>query len=82
MYDVFKVKEHKLLEEIFDMIDIQKNGFVEVHEIISGIVFLLRAPLEHKFALFFEVQIAVNRTGIVPREKLEILVKDALTLFR
>ena len=74
MFDVFKVKEHKLLDEIFQMIDIDQNGYAEIHEIIAGIVFLLRAPLEHKFALFFEVKIAINKKGIVPRKMLNKLI--------
>ena len=74
MFDVFKVQDHKLLDEIFQMIDTNNNGFAEIYEIISNIVFMLRAPLEHKFALFFEVQIAFNKNRVVPRTTLVKLV--------
>jgi hypothetical protein len=43
-------------------------------------VFLLRAPLKEKFALFFEVYINVTKEKVVPRKILGDIVRKTLSL--
>ena len=62
------------------MVDIKKNNSVEIQQFIQEMVFLLRAPLKEKFALFFEVYINVTKEKVVPRKILGDIVRKTLSL--
>ncbi len=68
MSDVFKIKDPVLLQDIFLLVDKNKNLFVEMSEFIGEIVFYLKEKFELKFALFFEVCMCLDEEHIMPRE--------------
>jgi hypothetical protein len=82
MSDVFKIRNPAFLEELFALIDKNKNKFVEIQEFIGGLVFFFSGPFEIKFALFCEVLIKMDKELILPKQSLEKLLMDALTHFK
>ena len=67
MIDVFKTKDPNLLQQIFLLADSNKDGALDIREIIGNLVFWLRGSMGYKFALFFEVFVSVNGNQFVSR---------------
>lgn len=82
MYDVFKVKDAHLANNIFVVADSNGNGALDIRELIGNIVFWLKGTLTYKFALFFEVFVSVNGGEYVSSENLIKVIGDALKVFK
>jgi hypothetical protein len=53
MADNFKVKDSKLLDNIFMLADVTNNGALDIREICSTMIFNMRGSMDHKLSLFF-----------------------------
>ena len=60
MTDVFKIRDPKLLENIFMITDVEGDGALDIRELCAVMILHLRGTIEFKLALFFEIM--KNRT--------------------
>ena len=70
-----------MAEEIFESFDKSKKGYLDVQELINGMVFFLRGKFEYKMALYFEVNMLNDKNLVVPKETLIKLLKECLILY-
>lgn len=87
MTDVFKVRDQKLLENVFMIADLDGMGALDIREICAGMIFHMRGSIDHKLALFFEIM--KNRTvidlmdgGYILKQNLLKIIDDALKFFK
>ena len=55
MTDIFKVRDPKLLENVFMLADLEGEGALDVRELCAIMLIHMRGELEFKLALFFEI---------------------------
>jgi len=82
MFDVFKVSDAKLLEEIYQSFDKNKQGYLEIQELVGGMVFFLRGKFEYKLALYFEVYMNYDGDPVISKSSLVTLLTDCLKLYK
>jgi Ca2+-binding EF-hand superfamily protein len=82
MFELFKVKDASLLQNIFIVSDPSGEGALDIRELLGNLIFWLRGSLGYKFALFFEIFSTVNGGLFVSRENLLKVVGDALKVFK
>jgi len=87
MTDVFKVRDPKLLDNIFLIADVDGEGALDIREICASMLMHMRGTIELKLALFFEIM--KNRTnpilsegGFVLKQNLLKIIDDALKFFK
>ena len=82
MFNLFKVQDSALLQNIFIVSDPNGEGALDIRELLGNLIFWLRGPLGLKFALFFEIFSTVNGGLFVQRDNLAKVVGDALKVFK
>lgn len=82
MYDVFKVRDAQLVNNVFIIADTNGNGALDIRELVGNMIFWLRGSLGYKFALFFEVFSSVNGGLFVTTENIVKIITDALKVFK
>ena len=60
MSDAFKIRDAKLLDNVYMIADVDGDGALDIREILAAILFHLRGTIEFKLALFCEIM--KNRT--------------------
>jgi Ca2+-binding EF-hand superfamily protein len=82
LFDVFKINDPQLINNIFLLADSRGNGALDIRELIGNMIFWLRGSIGYKFALFFEVFVSVNGGLFVSKENLIKVLADALKVFK
>ena len=87
MTDIFKIRDSKLLDNVYMIADVQGVGALDIREIAAAMIFHFSGPIEHKFALFFEIM--KNRTveelydgGFMLKANLIKVLEDALKFLK
>lgn len=87
MNDVFKIRDSKLLDNVFMIADVDGEGALDIREICSTMLFHMRGTIEIKLALFFEIM--KNQTvyelhdgGFILKQNLLKVIDDALKFFK
>lgn len=87
MTDIFKVRDAKLLDNVYMIADVHGAGALDIREIAAAMLFHFSGPIEHKFALFFEIM--KNRTvdqlndgGFMLKANLIKIIEDALKFLK
>lgn len=87
MTDVFKIRDAKLLDNIYMISDVQGTGALDIREILATMLFHMKGNIEHKMALFFEIM--KNRTveelydgGFILKTNLIKIIDDALKFLK
>jgi Ca2+-binding EF-hand superfamily protein len=87
MTDVFKVRDNRLLDNIYLIADIDGSGALDIRELCAGLIMHMRGAIEHKLALLFEVM--KNRTvpelsegGFIIKQNLIKIIQDASKFFK
>ena len=60
MTDVFKIRDSKLLDNIYMITDVEGDGALDIRELCAVMLLQMRGSVEFKLALFFEIM--KNRT--------------------
>ena len=87
MTDIFKIRDSKLLDNVYMIADVQGVGALDIREIAAAMIFHFSGPIEHKFALFFEIM--KNRNveelydgGFMLKANLIKVLEDALKFLK
>lgn len=87
MTDVFKVRDSRLLDNVFLIADIDGAGALDIREICASMIMHMRGAIEHKLALLFEVM--KNRSvpelsegGFILKQNLIKIIADANKFFK
>jgi len=87
MVDEFKVRDDKLLDNIFLIADVDGEGALDIRELCAVLILHMRGSIELKLALFFEMM--KNRTvpeleegGFILKTNLLKIIDDALKFFK
>jgi len=87
MNDVFKIRDTKLLENVFMITDVEGDGALDIRELCAIMLFHTRGTIDLKLALFFEIM--KNRTivelydgGYVLKTNLIKVIDDALKFLK
>ena len=87
MTDVFKIRDSRLLENVYMISDVTGEGALDIRELCSTMLFYMRGSLDFKLALFFEIM--KNRVvqelydgGFVMKNNLIKIFDDALKFIK
>ena len=87
MTDVFKVRDNRLLDNVFLIADIDGTGALDIREICASMIMHMRGTIEHRLALLFEI--LKNRSvpelsegGFILKQNLIKIIADASKFFK
>ena len=87
MTDQFKIRDAKLLDNIFLIADIDGVGALDIREICVTMLLHMRGAIEFKLALFFEIMknrtvYELNHGGFILKNNLLKIINDSLKFFK
>lgn len=87
MVDEFKIRDEKLLDNVFLIADVDGEGALDIREICANILFHMRGPIELKLALFFEIMKnrkvpELEEGGFILKTNLLKIIDDSMKFFK
>ena len=79
MSDSFKIRDTKLVENVFMIADIDGQGALDIRELCASILLHLNTKTEYKLAMFFEIM--KNKTVVELHEGGFILKNNLIKIF-
>jgi len=82
MTDLFKVRDNKLLDNVFMLADVDGQGALDIRELCAVLVIHMRGEIEFKLALFFEIMksrtvVELADGGFILKANLIKVIEDA-----
>lgn len=87
MTDKFKVRDPKLLDNIFMLADVEARGALDIREICAVLLFHLRGSVEIKLSLFFRMMrnrtiLELHEGGFINKFNIIKVIEDALVFLK
>lgn len=87
MADMFKIRDSKLLDNVFLIADIDGEGALDIRELCAVLLLHLRGSVDHKLALFFEIMKnrnvhELNDGGFILKQNLIKVIDDAVKFLK